>query len=410
MNVLLVAYACEPNKGSEPLVGWRWALEIVRKGHLVWVVTRSNNRAVIEAYEKKHGSTGINFEYCDLPAPFPTLKKRVPGGVYAYYYFWQFVAYFTARRLVRTVNFDWVHQLTFVTVRFPTFISLLGVSSIVGPLGGGERSPVHLRSSLGLKFWLSEWLRSIALWLHRLDPFRALGLTFATRIYCTTNDSIQTLPWWVRGRARVLSAIACDGEADSLNQKPSKDRINLLYAGLHKDWKGLRLGLRALKLAVEQHQSSFHLSIVGRGPDHRLWRGEVDRLGLASNVEFIDWLPRDELLSLYGEKDAFLFPSLHDSGGFVVLEAMARGLPVICLKCGGPGVSMTKDTGHCQEVLGLTTEQIIEGLAAGILALTDPDQRRYWSEGARVRARQLTWSRLVAQVYPDDPSGDRTDR
>ena len=40
------AYACEPGKGSEPGVGWNWALQAAQF-HEVWVVTRANNRAAI---------------------------------------------------------------------------------------------------------------------------------------------------------------------------------------------------------------------------------------------------------------------------------------------------------------------------------------------------------------------------
>ena len=47
LKVLISAYACEPNKGSEPEVGWQWALQMARY-HDVTVLTRSNNRAGIE--------------------------------------------------------------------------------------------------------------------------------------------------------------------------------------------------------------------------------------------------------------------------------------------------------------------------------------------------------------------------
>lgn len=49
MKILLSAYACEPNKGSEPGVGWGWATELA-KHHQVWVLTRDNNQPVIEEY------------------------------------------------------------------------------------------------------------------------------------------------------------------------------------------------------------------------------------------------------------------------------------------------------------------------------------------------------------------------
>ena len=46
-KILLSAYACEPNKGSEPEVGWQWAVNIARK-HEVWILTKENNRHTID--------------------------------------------------------------------------------------------------------------------------------------------------------------------------------------------------------------------------------------------------------------------------------------------------------------------------------------------------------------------------
>ena len=48
LKILYSAYACEPGRGSEPGVGWHWAVETARLGHEVWVITRANNRGVIE--------------------------------------------------------------------------------------------------------------------------------------------------------------------------------------------------------------------------------------------------------------------------------------------------------------------------------------------------------------------------
>ena len=50
MNILLSAYACEPNKGSEPAAGWKWAYELSKRGHNVFVITRSNNKQIIDKY------------------------------------------------------------------------------------------------------------------------------------------------------------------------------------------------------------------------------------------------------------------------------------------------------------------------------------------------------------------------
>lgn len=53
IRVLISAYACEPNKGSEPGVGWNWTLQMAKMDE-VYVITRSNNRKVIETFLQKH--------------------------------------------------------------------------------------------------------------------------------------------------------------------------------------------------------------------------------------------------------------------------------------------------------------------------------------------------------------------
>ena len=63
MRVLLSAFACAPNRGSEPGVGWNWALALA-KNNDVTVLTREENRREIEAYKKEND---ILFKYSVLP-------------------------------------------------------------------------------------------------------------------------------------------------------------------------------------------------------------------------------------------------------------------------------------------------------------------------------------------------------
>ena len=62
----------------------------------------------------------------------------------------------------------------------------------------------------------------------------------------------------------------------------------------------------------------------------------VERLGLGERVKFEGRLPRAEVLKAYPRYDVCIFPSLHDTGGYAVIEAMFNELPVICLEYGGP--------------------------------------------------------------------------
>ena len=99
------------------------------------------------------------------------------------------------------------------------------------------------------------------------------------------------------------------------------------------------------------------------------------------------------MLERYGEYDAMLYPSLHDTGGFVLLEAMATTLPVICLDYAGPALSVADDCG-IPVPLGSRTD-VIAHLAAAIRRYTDdPALRRAHGRQARVRVGEYyEWDR-----------------
>ena len=72
----------------------------------------------------------------------------------------------------------------------------------------------------------------------------------------------------------------------------------------------------------------------------------------------------------YYEHDALLFPSLRDSGGMVVLEALAHGLPVVCTDCGGPGCIVNGCCGRVVQTLGRTRDEVIGGIAEALYDLS----------------------------------------
>src|SRR5579862_6646539 len=104
VKILLSAYACEPDKGSEPGVGWNWALALVRRGYEVHVLTRTNNREAIERHGKEL-SPALHFHFFDLPER-ARFWKYWPGGIYLYYLLWQIGAARVAANLHRLQQFD----------------------------------------------------------------------------------------------------------------------------------------------------------------------------------------------------------------------------------------------------------------------------------------------------------------
>ena len=84
----------------------------------------------------------------------------------------------------------------------------------------------------------------------------------------------------------------------------------------------------------------------------------------------------------------------------MVLEALAAGLPVVCLDIGGPGSIVTAQAGFSLPVRGLSEAEVVERIAAAIVRLArDGDLRRRLADGAVRRAKELSWDAATEGVY-----------
>lgn len=167
LNLLLSAYACQPNMGSEPGVGWNLA-QALAQHHRVWVLTRCSNRAAIEAELAEHPVANLTVVYCDPPP----LWRRLPAAQVPHYYGWQIGAYFAAKALLNAVDIDLIHHVTYVRYSTPSFLTLLPVPVIWGPVGGGEMAPSPFWQDFSLRGQGYERVRSLVHRLGELIPSR----------------------------------------------------------------------------------------------------------------------------------------------------------------------------------------------------------------------------------------------
>src|SRR5260221_8661143 len=136
--------------------------------------------------------------------------------------------------------------------------------------------------------------------------------------------------------------------------------LRILFVGNIITLKGLDLAIEALKASGTE--ATF--TLFGSGNYLKAAQEEVERLGLRDRVRFAGRVSREQVLQIYRDYDLFLFPSLHDTGGYAVIEAMFNELPVVCLDCGGPPVAVRENCG-IKVPVGLRGK-VVSGLAAAI--------------------------------------------
>jgi glycosyltransferase involved in cell wall biosynthesis len=407
-RALLLTYACSPDHGSEPGVGWNRAIEAARTCDTWAVCEEGRYGPPIRAYLDRHGPIpGLTFVFVPKPA-WLARCSFLPGAGHLSYHLWQRRAYSLAKKLHAEVGFDFAHQVTFCGYREPSYLWRLGVPFIWGPVGGTQNYPRRFLAMAGFKGAIREATRSV---LNRLQLRFSPQVRRAAKsaaIVLAANTTVQ------RDFARALGIapqVQLETGIRSINHAPratSGGPLRILWSGDLQCWKALPLLLRALVALPKE--TEYEVRILGRGPLERSLQRLAQRLGVDQRLTWMGWLPFREALDQYAWANLLAFTSLRDTSGNVVLEALANGLPIVCLDHQGVRDMVTPECGIKVPVTG--PQEVIVGLAAALQLLSDdPALRARLTSGALERAEEYLWERQgerMTEVYAQVLSAVRT--
>jgi glycosyltransferase involved in cell wall biosynthesis len=396
MKVLLIGHACGPEMGSEPGFTWNWAQYLSRQNE-VWVVTHPQFRAKVEAYLSKNPNPKIRFVWVDVKSALDSWDPvRGERGIRVHYLLWLKAAYAAAQRLCQEGSIDVAHHVSWGTMRAAPPFWQLPVPSVWGPIGGGQCAPGRFLRYFGLVGAGREIVRAC---LTRTLYFSS-GLRKTARssaLILATNRETRKLLKSVTG-TDVQLMLDCGLQTDWVSATPPVDRpvreLTILWAGRLEHRKALPLALEALA-NVKGIQA--RLLIAGSGDLRPRLETMAGKLGLTGRVEFLGSVPYAMMQSLFERADVFLFTSLRDSFGSVVLEAMAKGLPIVTLDHQGVGSFVPDDAGI--KVPVTNPKKTVRSLAAAIEKLgKSPAVLSNMRLASWSFAQEQTWSRRAEQM------------
>lgn len=332
-RILLSAYACEPNKGSEPEVGWQWALNIA-KYHEVWVLTKENNQNTIECFFKQNPDIQINnlhFVYIGLPK-WLTFWKQGNRGMRPYYYLWQQKALQVAKRLHQKYSFDLVHSVTFVSLTQPCFMYKLGIP-FIWTVAGGENIPTVIKYKMELNEKVYEWIRycSQIKTKHSIRINRALNC--ASMVLATTEDTMKLIPERYRNKTYITSAIGIEKRQVQKHYHNQKNDVRVLLSGKFTYLKGVRIGIDAILEVIDKYPN-VKFNILGNGPYKKEYEEKCKKY-IGKQIFFIDKIQHEQMFEFYRKHNFLINTALRDSGCLVAMEAMSVGIPIVCIDTGG---------------------------------------------------------------------------
>jgi glycosyltransferase involved in cell wall biosynthesis len=170
------------------------------------------------------------------------------------------------------------------------------------------------------------------------------------------------------------------------------DQVQLLFAGHNFVLKGLRWVLEALAQA-RRREIDARLVVAGRGAIGA-FRATARRLNVATHVHFAGDVSREALVQLYRASDLLLHPTFYDPYPFVIVEALATGVPVVTTRaCGGAEIITPGRDGFV-----VSDPRQVDALTDAIVSVADPDRRAAMGTAAAATGRRFGFEAHVDAV------------
>jgi len=356
MNYLISAYSVNPYKGSEDSIGWNWVLQYeknYKKGDRIILLTKKFNEKDTRRGLKEFNIQHVELVIVDVPNALNWFREKHSAFHHMYYILWQHWAWLWVKH--SEIRFDVIHHVTMNDYRIPSELyKAKGAKVIWGPMGGAQVTPrplkVYEKNQLVASF--REFVNKSCSW----NPFYKKALRAYYKIYCINNETQKQISRIVGKDVPLMPELALRDEYKNLPiRKGNNDILKIVFVGRLIGKKGIAFLVDALSLMPTD--MNWELLIFGDGDDHALIEKQIADSGIGKNVKLMGNRPLNQIAEAYQQADVFVLPSLRETSGNVLLEAMAYAVPIVAF-----------DTSFCRllkEVdcgVFVNTDQALEGI------------------------------------------------
>ncbi|MCM0662956.1 glycosyltransferase family 4 protein [Coprococcus sp. B2-R-112] len=356
VNYLISAYSVNPYKGSEDSIGWNWVLQYeknYKEGDRIILLTKKFNEKDTRRGLKEFNIQHVELVIVDVPNALNWFREKHSAFHHMYYILWQHWAWLWVKH--SGIRFDVIHHVTMNDYRIPSELyKAKGAKVIWGPMGGAQVTPrplkVYEKNQLVASF--REFVNKSCSW----NPFYKKALRSYYKIYCINNETQKQISRIVGKDVPLMPELALRDEYKNLPiRKGNNDILKIVFVGRLIGKKGIAFLVDALSLMPTD--MNWELLIFGDGDDRALIEKQIADSGVGKNVKLMGNRPLNQIAEAYQQADVFVLPSLRETSGNVLLEAMAYAVPIVAF-----------DTSFCRllkEVdcgVFVNTDQALEGI------------------------------------------------
>ena len=391
-KVLISAYTCCPNRGSEPGNGWNWIMGYIQNGYAVQCVTSARYVKEIDKFCKENKIDGLKFHFANLK--FSSYSLKIPFiGDYLHYYLWLIVARPIIKKKAKDDVYTHAHHVTYSSIKFGTPLYNLNLKVVIGPLGGGKLPDVSLKKYLAGNYYFEAFKYSMSNFLAKINPTVAASIKSADRILVSNEISAAIVrKYSSKPQLKMFDAGLSDYFKNDYIERDLNGVVNILWLGRILPRKGLNLAIEAI--AQLPKELDFHFYIIGDGPLKEQSEKIIMDFNLQDKVTFTGKLPYDLLKPIFEKSHLLLFPSLIDSCPMQVFEAMAYSLPIVTLDHQGMKDQVSEELGIKVKVDNRSNYPAL--LADGVLSIiSDKERYKRLSFNSYKFGQEQLWSKRI---------------
>lgn len=402
LSILINAYACSPNMGSEPGMAWNWCVNLAKYCEL-HIITEGEFRDKIEVVLPVLPQ-GKNMHFYYNPVSEEIRRMCWNQGdwrFYKHYKEWQWKTYLMAKEIIQQHFIDIVHQLNMIGFREPGYLWKIENKPFVwGPIGGLKQFPDAYLQNAGLKMRLFNKLKNrINIFQVKHDKRVNMAFRKADLLISSIPDSYKAIKSYKRLESVIIPETGCFTDKIKAlgSDKIKHTGFNLLWVGKFDFRKQLEIALRTV--AALKHCRDIKLIICGTGTDQQVsyYKKLSGDLGIDQQVEWKGSLANQEVLVEMANADLFFFTSVSEDTSTVVLEAVSCNLPVLCFDTCGMGYVINDKVGI--KISLSNPKQSVTDFAEKIDYLySHRDYLQSLSEGCKERQQELSWENKALQV------------
>lgn len=345
LSILINAYACSPNMGSEPGMAWNWCVNLAKYSEL-HIITEGEFRNEIEAALPTLPQ-GKNMHFYYNPVSEKIRKMCWNQGdwrFYKYYKEWQWKTYLIAKDICQKTHIDILHQLNMIGFREPGYLwKIPDIPFVWGPVDAKESFPLAYLEGASLKTKLFIQLKNtITKWQLQHAKRVRLAVKRASCVISASSNSQQAFKKYYQIDSPLLNETGCYIQKHPIIDKPQKEYFDVLWVGKLDFRKQLSLALRSIAATKNPH---IKLHIVGGG-NNFIYQTLAKELGIESQCKWYGAISHEEVQTIMQKSDVFFFTSVAEGTPHVVLEAISNNLPVVCFNTCGQGDSVNEKVGR----------------------------------------------------------------